>query len=166
MEPRAHNNLRRIQSSSIYTFTLLFSLLSLFLGFLLCFHPAVRLSYPSIVPFREHTFPFFTSFVSQSYALHRRGGFLFSIWLPCVSPLSAVFSINWPGGLADPERDEGAEWLKKPGLWTCHALLLAYTDTSMHKNTDSCAPAYIHIHTPALHQSEMCGDIWKLTSVR
>ena len=40
-----------------------------------------------------------------------------------------------------PERDEGAEQHKKLGLWTRHALLLAYIDTHTHTH------AHTHTHT-------------------
>lgn len=86
---------------------------------------------------------------------------------------SSVFLIDWPGGLADPERDEWAEQHKKLGLWTRHALLLAYTATHA---PVPYAHAYIHsvqslsdnTHTSCSvsMMGEMCIDIWKLVSAR
>lgn len=65
------------------------------------------------------------------------------LYFPFTS-LSSVFLIDWPGGLADPEKDERAEQNKELGLWTRHALLLAYTDRH---TLASPQRSRIHAHT-------------------
>lgn len=88
----------------------------------------------------------------------------FSFWLCYIFPFtsySSVFLIDWPGGLTDPERDEGAELHKKLGLWTRHALLLAYTNSDTH-TCRPCVLTYTYTHVSQWYtQTHQRLSVWR-----
>lgn len=94
----------------------------------------------------------------------------FSFWLWYIfpsSPFFSVFLIYWPWGLADPDRDVGAEQHKELQLWTRHALLLAYTNKHVHTcNSPVLTHTYTHFRHSVSVMGQICIALWKLVSMR
>lgn len=130
--PPSPLRLLSLPSLSLFAVTQYFSLYLLSIPF---FHPCV--------------FSFMTSKLEIKEPRSWRLTFHFDyvIFFPFTS-FSSVFLIDWPGGLADPERDEGLSSTKS---WGFEHVMLFYllTSTHTHAHTHTFQSRSVNTQTPA-----------------